>query len=262
MPLGGSSLFAIYKSVSIFAVTTWFLIRVFNSVCSRLIGDRIIDKLISRISKELKAQYTRFKEIQADLEFTAYLKKGATLSEAQKDLENTLESVETLSKHEAELVWFNWENKTKARGKIRFQDQNSFEISYDLIRDSESLTEDEPELSSIGITIQFDFEFHNIKGALLDLGKLIEFIQNGMESTFDVDRFTRNQIILSPLTENLTLDDWIEEEDLEANFLLSDEMNERTVEFFDDRAIITSPSSGLDNKTAEYIRLILLNYYL
>jgi hypothetical protein len=88
------------------------------------------------------------------------------------------------------------------------------------------------------------------------------FLREAAQDLLQVRSVTDGRFVVSPINNNLTLDDWIKKDQFDVSLLLESEDGRSSVEFYSDRAVISSPHTDVDDMTVEYIRATLLNYYL
>lgn len=269
MPFPGQqSILELVGGISLLAIALFVVKTFLNSVFARLIGDRIVDRWISQAKKKVKAYQTRYKKIKADLEFSAYVTDSRTLNEASEAVESAIRSSVSRSKGAAEVQEFHWIDETTASVTVDYLNSDPFEITIDLIQDNSSFSHSDvnsvadAQLDSIGVDIRFEFDFRNLKGVLMDVGTFAQFLRESIDDEFNVRSVTESRFKVGMLENDLTLDDWIQEQRFETSLLLKDEQGERSIEFRGDEAVITAPYPEVDDQTAEYIRLTLLNYYL
>lgn len=269
MPFPGQqSLLELVGGLSLIAVGLFVAKAVVNAIFARVIGDRLIDRWVSQLKKRVKAYQTRFKKIKADLEFTAYLNSDRSVGDACQGIESSVRSSIARSKGGAEVKEFHWLDEGTAEVTLSYLNNDPFTVTIDLIQENHSFddsnvnTVSDAELGSIGVTVRFEFDFHNLKGVLMDVGTFSQFLREGLQQEFNVRNVTESRFTVGTLENDLTLDEWIQERRFEASLLLKDERGERSIEFHGNQAVITAPYPEVDDQTAEYIRLTLLNYYL
>ncbi len=265
---GHQSFLELVGGFSLLAITL-FVAKIFvNAVFARFVGDRIIDRWISQGKKKVKAYQTRYKKIKADLEFSVYVNTDSTVNEATELIEAAIQNSVYRCKGGAEVEEPHWLDETTAIATIDYLNSDPFEITFDLVQNNRSFTDQnvnsvaDAQLESIGVNIRFEFDFRNLKGVLMDVGTFAQFLRESLKSEFNVRNVTESRFKVGTLENDLTLDDWIQEQRFETSLLLKDERGERSIEFRGDEAVITAPYPEVDDQTAEYIRLTLLNYYL
>lgn len=244
--------------------------KLFDAFCIRLVNRRVFDRLWKKVSKKVKALWTQYKKIKADFEFTAYTQSDLTISEAEDKIKTAVEDCEQISKGNIRIVRDPEvrDSDQKVEAKAEYLDHDPFVVTFDIVPDSASITNDEVQgtneakLASIGINVRFEFAFNELKGVLMDLNNFADFLRTEIEEEFKVRSFTNSQLTVGSLENDLTLDDWIEEQRFEVSLLLKTDRGERSVEFYGDKAVVTSPYAQVDDTTADYIRATLLNYYL
>ncbi|EFW90438.1 hypothetical protein ZOD2009_19018 [Haladaptatus paucihalophilus DX253] len=246
----------------------WAGKKISDAIFVRLAGEKVIDRAWNTIKKKIKAQYTRFKTIKADFNFTAYTRTEISIKDAKEAIERVPSHCERFSKDNTKFGSVNWTDDHTAKVTVEYLDNEPFEVTLDLIQNNASLldaevnTVSDAKLESIGISVRFEFAFHELKGVLMDLNNFADFLRRGLVQEFDIRNYTNSQLAIGSLDNDLTLDDWMEEQRFEASLLLKGEQEERSVEFYGDKAIVTSPYEQVDDTTADYIRATLLNYYL
>lgn len=265
-----SALIAALESLSLVAIAVIVGGKLFDALCARLVNRRVFDKLWQKGMKKGKAYLTRYKKIKADFEFTAYTQSDLTIAEAEDRSEIAIEKCANISKNNVEIRRTEEINNSshQIEAKVQYLDHDPFVVTFDLVPDSTTMVDDDVQrtddanLSSIGISIRFEFAFNELKGVLMDLNNFADFLRQGIDEEFKVQNYTNSRLTVGSLKNDLTLDDWIEERHFEVSLLLKADQEERSVEFYGDKAIITSPYEQVDDKTADYIRATLLNYYL
>ncbi|MDB2276839.1 hypothetical protein PM022_20425, partial [Halorubrum ezzemoulense] len=147
---------------------------------------------------------------------------------------------------------------------------HDFKVAVTLNRDpddqiqSPDASPDDYLIQEINIRIRFEFSFPKIDSELPNVGVFM----NKLEDALD-ENFTGNggpaKIILHPLESDLSLDDWIEQEDLEPTLRLTgrNSPTSRTeVEFFSDHVELYPPYYEIDGEIIRYVQLLVKNYYL
>lgn len=265
---GQQSFLELIGGVSLFGLFLLIARAVLNAVLARWIGDRVIDRWLLKLKRWVKAHRTKYKKIKADLEFTGYLNPDCTVGEAHQGIESAIQNSIDQSKRSAAIDEFYWLDETTAEVTVTYLNNDPFTITIDLIQENRSFgkrsinTVADSQLSSIGVTVRFEFDFYNLKGALMDVGTFSQFLREGLKQEFSVRNVTESRFKVGTLENDLTMDEWIQEQRFEASLLLKDERGERSIEFQGNQAVITAPYPEVDDQTAEYIRLTLLNYYL
>jgi hypothetical protein len=239
-----------------------------DEILAKTINDRLIHEAAARVKKAAKAKYTRFKPIKASFRFSVDIEEDITVSALAERLEDAFRSCEEISEETVEITDITKAGSKKIDASVVFSNNDPFNLCVEMVQDNSSLRSadvdsiSEAKVSSVGITIDFTFPFHDLKGVLIDLGTFIGFLQRSLANEFEVNNFTKSTIVVEALDNGLTLDDWIEKERFDVSLLLQSEESDRSVRFYGDRAEITSPYTEIDDRTAEYVRATLLNYYL
>lgn len=263
-----SGIVQILESISFLSIILWLVGKTVDALFSRIIDEQIISEFASGILRRVKIYRTKYRPIGAKFEYSLNLKENIQIKHSKKNIEQCVYHCEDLSRGSLEIIRFDWTDKTTARVDVSYISDKDLAIEINLLPNTNSFRSPdmenilESELSSVGVDIQFQFDFHNLRGAILNLNNLADFLLRSIESEFDVRSVSNSTITVSSLDDNLTLDDWIKDKQFDVSLLLQSENEERSVEFIGDRAVISSPYTGMDDTTAEYIEATLLNYYL
>ncbi|MFC3960342.1 hypothetical protein [Halovivax cerinus] len=228
---------------------------------------KIFSPLFKRALRGYKAWRTKKNKIRSDYEFSVYLESGLDESQTNSIAEQILDLVSKESEGDFEVeqnMWSNDGRKLSSRIKYRNR-QEPYELALNFISSpttKEGDTHQNTQIRSIGVTIEFSYEFGKLRDSIIDLMIFASHIQRACRELLDTRNMTEGRIIISPIDQNLTLDDWIEDGEFETELVLSSEDGRSSIEIHSDRAIISSPHTIPDGKTAEYIRTIVLKYYL
>ena len=252
--------------ISLISILLWILAKIGDILLDRLINERVLQRFWRRMLVRFKAFLTRLKPIKIEHEFSIYLEEQPSLTDAKIRIEDAMEQTAQANKQTIDVKEnLFWINEQTARTEIQFANSEPFKIDITLSRDTSAFDSTDLErvpVSVVGITTIFTFEFHELKGAILNLGTFARSLREGLEDEFRIRNITESQFTVRSLENELTLDDWIEEQRFDVSLLLQSENEDRSVRFYEDRAIVRAPYADIDDKTAEYIRLTLLNYYL
>lgn len=267
-----SALVSALESFSLAAVAVVVGSKLFDALCARLVNRRILDRLWEKGKMEYKKHQTKFKKIKSDFESTAYIGEDVTMSEANDRIKAAVKNCRQISKKNVEINDVrevgDSESDYKIEATVQYLDHDPFVITFDLIPDSTSMmdssiqTTADAKLSSIGISIRFEFEFYELESVLMDLNNFADFLRTGLEQELKIREFTNSRLSVGSLKSDPSLDEWIKEQRFEVSLLLKADQEERSVKFHGDKAVLTSPYAQVDKKTADSIRATLLNYYL
>ena len=199
-------------------------------------------------------------------EFSIYLSSNLAEEKIRRATEDILNLVSEKSEGDFEV----FEQKWSADGReidveVPYKKAtDSYELTLNFLPDSAGQFESEPEpsIGSIGVEIDFRFEFGKLRNSIIDLMLFARFLRSSATEILSVRSVTDGRFVVSPIDNDLTLDDWIKKEQFDVSLLLESEDGRQSVEFHSDKAIISSPHTEVDDETVEYIRATLLNYYL
>lgn len=262
-------LFVQYQD-AIFLAGTYVATKFIDSILDRFFGKKIFSPAYDQIVKKAKALRTRHDNISSEFQFSIYLEGDMTVGEAVKHLDDLNSSILRKSNDlsiQSDPKWS--KSETECDVEYYFKDNKSpYRVTWNFVGDSDALSRgdvDRPKnapISSIGVTINFQFAFGDLDNEIIDLVAVSRFMQKGVEDVFDVNSVTNGKFIVSPIDGDLTMDEWVHNEQFDVSLLLKSDDSQRSVKFHGDSAEIISPTTEIDNETVDYIRATLLNYYL
>lgn len=222
------------------------------------------------INRKYKSIRTKRNKITADYEYSIYLDSELPANASRDTAETVLNAVNNRSDGDFEIIDQKWsDDGNELDAKIRYKNKaDPYELTLNFIPQSTGSgagpfdTEYDSAIGSIGVNITFRFEFGKIRNSIIDLMLFARFLRDSVTDLLQVQSVTDGRFIVSPIDNDLTLDEWIKEEQFDVSLLLESEDGRSSVEFHHDKAVISSPHTDVDDATVEYIRATLLNYYL
>lgn len=241
-----------------------------DTLTSHIFDKKIFYPIFSSIKKRWKILKTNAKPVKATFSLSYTPEENLSVSSTTERLKRTFHKVEDSSNGKITIDDEYW-SVSERRGKVEFHysdQRESFTANINLVRDTECVKStpsgdpDEVNVGSIGLEIGFKFPFKQLEDTLFNLGSLISYLEAGFESQIR-GNFSSGRFVITPVNTDLTIDEWVEEEQFDISLLLATEGQDRTeVEFFSDRAIVKSNQREIDAKTVKYMKELLLNYYL
>lgn len=242
------------------------LTAVIDQVVQKLTDRKLFAPMWGWAKREYKTVVTKRKKIAADYEFSIYLESELSADSPRKVVPEILDRVVAASDDDFEVVEQKWsDDDREADIKVKYANRTDpYEITLNFIPGtSEPMsTGFDRSISSVGVSVTFRFEFGKLRSAIIDLMLFARFLQNAAQECLPVKEITDGRFVVSPIANDLTLDDWIKKDQFDVSLLLESEDGRSSVEFYSDKAVISSPHTDVDDKTVEYIRATLLNYYL
>lgn len=250
--------------------TLWFGGKVIDAIAVRLVNEKIIEKSIQVIIRKIKIIRTRGDHVSATFSLSFTPEQDLTVSDAAKKLKTGFQSVEQASSGKISIESQHW-NESNRDGRVEIHYSGAtevFNIDVDIVQDPDSIRQADSldpakiQVGSISLDIEFRFPFHLLENTLFNLGSLVNYLEDGFNSEIK-GSFSDGSLVISPVDDGLTIDDWIEGEQFNISLLLTTEGEDRTeVEFFPDRAVVKSNKREIDAQTVRYTKELLLNYYL
>lgn len=248
----------------------WFGTKIVDAIAVRLVNEKIIERLVQKIIRRIKIIRTRGDPVSATFSLSFTPEQDLTVSDAMNRLETGFQRAEQASSSKISIESQHWDESDRdGKVEIHYSDATeAFNIDVDIVQDPDSIRQVDSidpaniQVGSIGLDIEFRFPFHLLEDTLFNLGSLVNYIEDGFNSEIR-GSFSDGSLIISPVDDGLTIDDWIEEEQFDISLLLTTEGEDRTeVEFFPDRTVVKSNKREIDAQTVRYTKELLLNYYL
>ncbi|QCS41107.1 hypothetical protein [Natrinema versiforme] len=237
-------------------------------ILQSLFEKKAFEPIWSGVKRKCKSWRTKRNKITADYEFSIYLDTDLPADAPRETAATILNSVDERSDGDFQIVEQKWsDDGNEMDVKVRYKDEKDpYELTLNFIpggsEGSPFDTEYDSSIGSIGVNITFRFEFGKLRNSIIDLMLFARFLRNSVTDKLEVRSVTDGRFIVSPIENDLTLDEWIKKEQFDVSLLLESEDGRSAVEFHRDKAIISSPHTDVDDATVEYIRATLLNYYL
>jgi len=242
----------------------------FDWILRNLFDRKVFEPIWSGAKRRYKSWRTKHNKITADYEFSIYLDSNLPEDAPREVTDDLLESVRSKSSGDFEIREEKWSNDDhEVDVTVLYKNRaDPFELTLNFVPDPDRMnvqssdTGFNPSIGSIGVSTTFRFEFGNLRSSIIDLMLFARFFREAAKELLSVRSMTDGRFVVSPIESDLTLDDWIKKEQFDVSLLLESEDRRNSVEFYSDRAVISSPHTDVDDKTVEYIRATLLNYYL
>ncbi len=237
-------------------------------ILQSLFEKKAFEPIWSGAKRKYKSWKTKRNKITADYEFSVYLKKDLPADAPRETAAEILNSISERSNGDFYVIDKKWsDDGNELDIRVRYKDKKDpYEMTLNFIPGGSERgpfdTVHDHSIASIGVNITFRFEFGKLRSSMIDLMLFARFLQASISDELKMRSITNGRFIVSPIENDLTLDEWIKKEQFDVSLLLESEEGRSSVEFHRDKAIISSPHTDVDDATVEYIRATLLNYYL
>ncbi|MHC3439821.1 hypothetical protein ACYJ1Y_17450 [Natrialbaceae archaeon A-gly3] len=268
MPLPESLLSADHIQGAIAVLLIPVVTTTIDYILQSLFEKKAFEPIWSGVKRKYKSWRTKRNKITADYEFSIYLDTDLPADAPRETAATVLNSVDERSDGNFQIIEQKWsDDGNELDVKVRYKDKKDpYELTLNFIPSGSGGSpfdaEYDPSIGSIGVNITFRFEFGKLRNSIIDLMLFARFLRDSITNKLEVRSITDGRFIVSPIENNLTLDEWIKKEKFDVSLLLESEDGRSAVEFHRDKAIISSPHTDVDDATVEYIRATLLNYYL
>lgn len=248
----------------------WLGQKIADNIVSVLFDRKVFYPIFRRASRRWKIFKTKADKIASKFIFSFTLKESLTVEELVDKLDKSMEAMEEKSNGKISIESKHWELADR-EGKITAHysnKKNKFDISVKMVQDTEALRENpatDPSstvIKAVGFELDFFFPFKALDTTLFNLGSLISNMEKSLSQNIR-GSFSNGRFEISPLKNGLTIDEWVSEKKFDVSLLLTSEESDQTeVEFFSDRAVVKSNEREIDGETVDYLKGLLLNYYL
>ncbi|MFQ6056758.1 MAG: hypothetical protein ACE5J3_12340 [Methanosarcinales archaeon] len=231
--------------------------RVIDVVAKHFIDRAIFGPFWNYIKQRVKILFTHAKPISVEFQFKIRT-NPMPLNNIKTSIKNALEYVKEENKNRIKADPLTWNDKygnvNLSFGKWTFKLSMSFLEDYELIGQNNNIT-------NIAFSIDVNFPFSSLSNVVLDLSAITGFIRHAILREIPNAKFSKGTFVITPIKGELTLDQWIKKENFDVSMLLKSK-EQILVDFYADKAKLTTPHLGIDSTIAQYLRAILLNYYL
>ena len=252
------------------AIALWLAGKLVDKTMEVLFGRKIINPIITGLRWRFQSFWTRVKPITGTFQITYGIRSSLKQSEVKSQIEESLKRVEELTGKRircSDPTWRNGEGEFEA---THVEAAHDFKVAVTLNRDPEDRVQspdaspDDYLIQEMNIQIRFEFSFPKIDSELPNVGVFMNKLEDALDENFGGNGGPA-KIILHPLESDLSLDDWIEKENLEPTLRLTGRKSptSRTeVEFFSDHVELYPPYYEIDGEIIRYVQLLVKNYYL
>jgi hypothetical protein len=246
----------------------WVAAKTVDLVLQRVLERQVFTTAYQKLRWRWKAFLTRFDQISTEFQFSYRLDEPVERERLHTDISTTLSNCEVIAE---ERVGFNTirtdGNEETLRTTAHYLDDEEYGLEITLTPDVGAIrsggigTTEAAPVNQITISTEFEFAFHRLESALINLSAFMRLLEKALSEQLP-GSVSSGRFVISPLENDLTLDQWIEEQRFDVSVLLKSEDKSTSVEFFGDHALIESPYFEVDSETVDYIKATLLNYYL
>lgn len=240
-----------------------------DHVVQSLFDRKIFEPIWSGARRKYRARRSKREIIIAHHEFSVYLDANSSCNSPRRFASELIDSVKERGDGDFELTEQKWsDDNQEVDIEVRYRDSSPYRVTLNFISgtgapmSAEHNAGPEADIECVGVDISFRFAFGKLQNSMNDLTLFTDFLQKSLSELAPIQSVTNSRFVIQPIDPDLDLDDWIHEEPLDVTLLLESEDGGGSIKFYGDKAVIDSPHTGVDDRTVEYIRATLLNYYL
>jgi len=252
------------------AIALWAFGKALDRVLEWAIGRKVISPAVSSVKWRVKSLWTHFEPIDGTFQISYRIRSELRRAIVKEKLEAALETVEESTRGRVTYTDPTWRGGTGEFSAEHVESNSPFNVELRLIRSNSDLAENpdvpaEKEMvEEVNIKVDFEFAFPKLDSELPNLGVFMTKLKGALDAEFQGDSGPA-KIVLHPLESDLSLDEWVERENLKPTLRLTGEDSEATrtqVEFFDDHIALYPPYYEVDSEMIRYVRLLVKHYYL
>lgn len=241
-----------------------------DSLTRFLFNREVFSPIYRYLLRKVKIFKTRGDPVGATFSLSFTPEEEITVAESIDRLRTGFNRAEQASHEKISINSQHWDTTDRSGDvTIEYSDKTElFNIDVKIVQDIDSVrtrgspTPEETLTGSVGLDIEFDFPFHLLEDTLFNLSSLLNYLEEGFRDQMR-GSFSGGRFVICPVYSGLTIDEWIKEEQFDISLLLtSEDDGGATVEFFPDKAVVTSDQREIDAQTVKYVKELLLNYYL
>ena len=248
----------------LYAILIYFGLKFIDFISERVFNRALFGSLYQYIKQKIKILQTNAKPIHIDFQFKIRI-TPKYLDDVKTLAIRMCNHITKDSKGRIDLPTPTWSddgscgNVNIAFGKLHYI------LSITLIRNYERIDKEgninSIPIDNISVSTGVDFPFSSLSDAVMNLNVINSFIRQAILREVPNTKFSKGTFVVAPIKGKLTLDQWIKEKKFDVSLLLKSE-EQIIVEFYVDRAELTTPYFEIDASSVQYLRGILLNYYL
>jgi predicted HAD superfamily hydrolase len=247
---------------ALLVIAVYAVIKIIDFATRRAINRAYFSEIWGWIKRKIKIILSKHRKIKCKYEFSVYIEDLDSKSSRKDVVDNVFSNVKERSKDSVEIDSNRWNSgNNTVHVKHTYMGKSApYETTLRFVEPIEA-DKSLSKKDSIGVSIQFSFEFARLRNEIIDLSGFVQILQDAISEELGSSEFTEPQFIVSPIDADLTLDDWIKKEQMDISVLLESSDTDRSVRFYPDKATIKAPHSKIDDQTVEYVRATVLNYY-
>jgi hypothetical protein len=110
-------------------------------------------------------------------------------------------------------------------------------------------------------SIETQFAYHELDKMLLGLGALLNLIKDDLKESFLVMQFSKGMFTIEPIKQQLKIDEWIAKKEFDVSLILKNK-DKVTINLLPKKLEVIFHTAQIDDKVSEYLKEVILNYYL
>lgn len=255
---------------AVLVVSLWVLSKLVDKLLEYFLGRKIISPTKRAIVWRVRSVWTRVAPITGTFQITYGVRSSLKFREVKSRLESSLKSVESLTGKRIQCSNPTWRDQKAYFEAEHVESSHKFDVEVRLVRSNDDLMENpdaplsEHIIQEVNVLVDFEFAFPDIDSELPNVGVFMSKLERALDQEFHGNAGPA-KIKLHPLESDLSLDDWIAQEELEPTLRLTgrESPTARTkVEFFSDHVELHPPYYEIDGEVIRYVRLLVKHYYL
>ncbi|WP_396610800.1 hypothetical protein ACH9L7_11255 [Haloferax sp. S1W] len=248
----------------------WIFTRMFDYFLEWAIGKKVVGPLKRKITWYLKSSLTKFSPIDATFEISYNPRGDYTVSQIQTHLEEVRSLIERESYERISCRTIHWNGLSGESSAKHIDSKHGYSLDINLKESQEDLIQSPDKDTSdrivreINFKITFKFALPEVESELPNLGVFVRLLESSLNDVFNGNA-SPARIILNPVENDLTLDEWIHKEGFDMSVRLAGQKGntkKTEVEFFQNHVTVHPPYYEMDSEVTRYVKMLVMHYYL
>ncbi|MFP8953454.1 hypothetical protein ACLI4Z_10830 [Natrialbaceae archaeon A-arb3/5] len=245
--------------------------KVIDALLQRIIGRKIFSPVVGYVVFKGRSLITRFDPIEAKFALNYTPRDDYTVGEVKSHLEEVLDKVNKDSKGRISSEDIRW-NGSGGRVEVNHSEADyKYDVLITINEDRDDQLKnpqkslEETTVQEIHFDIGFEFSYPDLDAEIPNIGTFASKLEKALDYRF-TGVASDPKIEFTPIDSQLSLDEWIRQEDLDVTLKLKGKVEQDAakteVEFHTNHIEIHPPYYEVDADVIRYIRVLVRKYYL
>jgi len=260
---------------SFIPIFVYIIMRLIDAILKRFFEKVLFSYLWNLINRKIKIFKTRFIPINTDFIFSL-THNDLTIDKSKEGIEDLFKVISEDYEDKLNTSILNWDRKKYMCGtSINYNDikyeleiylkvdytKNISNINNNYVLEQKVINNNMI-VNGLSFKIHTNYSYKELESRILSLVSIIQIIKNNLEKLFIVKNYSGGNIIITPLKANYQVDLWIQKKKLKTTLLLNSTDNVHVNLQKEKAEIIFKDIILFDNIIYDFIKEIVINYYI